>query len=110
MNNQYDKSEQTARFKVLSDPNRISILQLLKDQPRTVNVIVESLGIERTLVSHHLKTLRENNMVQTEKVGRTVLYRVHGDLISSVANNTFNFGCCVISFQADPEFGQAMHD
>lgn len=93
-----EESGQTVRFKILSDPSRIRILQLLKEGPLTVNVLVDTLGIERTLVSHHLKILRDNRMVTAEKIGRNVHYRIHNDLLSSVQDNSFNFGCCVISF------------
>lgn len=96
------ESQQTARFKILSDPNRIRILRILKDQPLTVNHIVEKVGVERTLVSHHLKIMRENKMIVSKKCGRHVFYSIHEDLAAE-CNNSFNFGCCVISFNEASE-------
>lgn len=93
-----DDAGQAVRFKILSDRNRIRILQLLKEGPRTVTAIVDALCIERTLVSHHLKILRDNEMVVAEKTGRNVHYRIHKSLLSPGSRNSFNFGCCVISF------------
>ncbi len=63
----------------LADPKRILILYALRDQPRTVNEIVEMLELSQPMVSRHLKILRERGMVTTIRMGATVEYRISDD-------------------------------
>jgi DNA-binding transcriptional ArsR family regulator len=41
----------------LAEPNRFAIVELLRGGPRSVNEIVDSLGLRQPLVSKHLKVL-----------------------------------------------------
>ena len=41
----------------LAEPNRFAIVELLRDGPRSVNEIVDTLGLRQPLVSKHLKVL-----------------------------------------------------
>jgi DNA-binding transcriptional ArsR family regulator len=62
--------------KSLSDTNRLKILLLVCEKPRSVSSIVESLGISQPLVSHHLKELRRCLLVCVERKGPFVYYRL----------------------------------
>ena len=67
----------TARFfRVLSDPTRLAIVELLLDQPRTVSELVETLDCPQSRVSNHLACLRWCEFVDTERDGRQVTYRI----------------------------------
>ena len=67
----------TARFfRVLSDPTRLAILELLLDAPRTVSELVELLDVPQSRVSNHLACLRWCEFVDTERDGRQVTYRI----------------------------------
>ncbi len=68
-------------LKVISDANRLKILCLLKWGEMQVNDIVESLGIAQNLTSHHLKSLRESDLVATRKEGLQVYYALNKDYI-----------------------------
>ena len=50
-------------FAALAEPNRRTILDAIRDQPRTVNMLVDVLGISQPAVSKHLKLLRESGLV-----------------------------------------------
>jgi len=67
----------TARFfRVLSDPTRLGILELLVEAPRTVSELVEALGCPQSRVSNHLACLRWCELVDDERHGRQVTYRI----------------------------------
>ena len=58
----------------LADPNRIMILYTLSQSPRNVTEICTELEMPQSLVSRHLKVLRERGMVTTERRGTVVIY------------------------------------
>jgi DNA-binding transcriptional ArsR family regulator len=66
----------TARFfRVLGDPIRLHILELLEDGERTVGELVSALGQSQPRVSTHLACLRHCGFVNTERRGKEVVYR-----------------------------------
>ena len=65
----------------LADPNRIMILYELSGGPKNVSELVNSLGMPQPLVSRHLKTLRERNMVKTERHGTVIIYSLGDERI-----------------------------
>jgi DNA-binding transcriptional ArsR family regulator len=52
------------RLKALSDPTRLTLLQLLGGQPRTVGELADAVGIAQPTVSNHVKMLREAGVVR----------------------------------------------
>ena len=63
-------------FRLLSDPTRLAILELLAKEPLHVTAIAKTLGIKQPLISLHLGVLRMGRLVETERRGRTVVYSV----------------------------------
>ena len=62
------------QLKALSDPNRLHLLLLLADGPRSVRELTELSGMSQTLVSHHLTPLREQGLVTVTPKGRSNVY------------------------------------
>lgn len=62
------------RFKVLSCETRVAIIRLLKQGPKKVTEIAETLNISQPAASQHLKLLKAANMVVDEKDGFWVSY------------------------------------
>lgn len=60
----------------LSDPKRISILYALDERPRHVNDLVADLGLPQPTVSRHLRVLRQQSLVLTEREGTWATYRL----------------------------------
>lgn len=58
----------------LADPNRIMILYELSDMPKNVTEICTALNLPQSLVSRHLKILRERGMVTTERRSTVIIY------------------------------------
>jgi ArsR family transcriptional regulator len=64
-------------LKKISEPNRLKILCLLKDGEKCVCDIWQCLKLPQNLVSHHLKVLKDLNLVSSKKVGLKVFYRLN---------------------------------
>ncbi|MGB8247851.1 MAG: metalloregulator ArsR/SmtB family transcription factor, partial [Chlorobium sp.] len=63
-------------FKVLSVETRVEMLEMLRSRSLCVNALAKSLGITPAAVSQHLRILRDADLVQAEKKGYFVHYRV----------------------------------
>lgn len=68
-------------FKVLANPIRIQIIDVLRNGELTVNRLKEILDIEAPNVSQQLAILRANNIVNTRKEGSNVFYSIKDPVI-----------------------------
>ena len=64
------------RFRVLADPLRVRMLDLLRDGELSVNAIAEQLGAGQQNVSKHLNVLADAGMVHRRKHGNHVYYGI----------------------------------
>ncbi|SDN07235.1 ArsR family transcriptional regulator [Lentzea albidocapillata subsp. violacea] len=74
-------------LKVLADPLRAQILQLLAGEALCTCHLVEETGAKQTNVSNHLKVLREAGFVDTEPCGRFTYYRLRPDALRRIADS-----------------------
>jgi ArsR family transcriptional regulator, arsenate/arsenite/antimonite-responsive transcriptional repressor len=63
-------------FRVLADPTRLRLLNLIADQEICVCYLVEILGISQPKVSRHLAYLRRAGFVETRREGKWMHYRL----------------------------------
>ena len=63
-------------FRVLGDPTRLKILELLGERERTVGELVSAVAQPQPRVSTHLACLRHCGFVSTERRGKEVVYRL----------------------------------
>jgi rhodanese-related sulfurtransferase len=69
--------EQFARIgKAVSSPKRLELLDLLCQGPRTVEVLAKESGLTIANASQHLQVLRSARLMETEKEGLFVTYRL----------------------------------
>lgn len=87
-----------ALLKVLADQTRLAVVEQLLDGPKHVGEINDSLGIEQSLLSHHLRVLRQAGLVEAERDGKQVLYRLSQETQGRRQGKALNLGCCLISF------------
>ena len=95
-------SQCTEKFKLLSDPCRLAVLRLLMVRERFVSEMQEILGIEQSLLSHHLKHLRNESLVVGTREGKRIRYRLSDEIKSKITEDTIDLNCVKISF-ADPQ-------
>lgn len=84
-----DKAESMAPvFAALADPMRLRIMSMLLAAPdgSACGCDLESpLGLSQPTVSHHLKVLRETGLIEGERRGRWVHYRVVPGRLDEIA-------------------------
>jgi len=66
----------TARFKLLSEPMRIRILDQLREGEQSVGSLAETLDTSQQNVSKHLQALYGGGAVGRRKEGNTVFYEI----------------------------------
>jgi len=64
------------RFKILGDPLRLQILQVLQEKEQSVGQIVDATGASQANVSRHLQILLRARFVDRRKEGLNVFYRI----------------------------------
>ena len=69
-------SELSKLFSVLSNPNRVRIVEELSQGELNVNDLQELLGITHAAVSQQLAVLRTNRIVIERREGRNVFYHL----------------------------------
>ncbi|HLX63093.1 MAG TPA: metalloregulator ArsR/SmtB family transcription factor [Planctomycetota bacterium] len=86
-------------LKVLADDTRLDVVRQLMDGPRHVGELNASIPIDQSLLSHHLKILRESGIVTASRDGKAVLYRLAPSMEGRRKGKALNLGCCLISFE-----------
>ena len=66
-----------AGFHALSEPLRIRVLELLRQQELCVCDLCEALGVTQSKLSFHLKTLKEAGLVNARQEGRWIYYSLN---------------------------------
>jgi DNA-binding transcriptional ArsR family regulator len=61
-------------FNGLADETRVKIVKLLSKGEFTVDELMEFLGTAQSTTSHHLRVLKEANLIKGEKRGRNIYY------------------------------------
>ncbi len=71
-------AEFAAVGKVLGNPTRLELIDLLVQGPRSVEELASTAGLGMSTCSAHLQQLREAGLVETRREGKRVLYSVAG--------------------------------
>lgn len=70
-----------SRFRVLSEPLRLQILQYLEGGEASVTSITNAVGATQPNVSKHLRMLQDEGLVARRSEGNTAYYRIADDSI-----------------------------
>jgi DNA-binding transcriptional ArsR family regulator len=68
-------------FRSFSDTSRVRLLSVLAVGEYNVTALAQAIGISESAVSHHLRGLRQMNIVQARRDGKEVYYRVDDEHI-----------------------------
>ena len=63
-------------FKALSDPTRRRVLQLLRERPMSAGELSDRFAVSKPTMSAHFAVLQEAGLIDAEKIGRTITYRL----------------------------------
>jgi ArsR family transcriptional regulator len=72
--NSYKTEELSRLLKIISDNNRLQILSILQDGEHCVCKIVDQINLSQSLISHHLRDLKDSGLVVDRKDGKRVYY------------------------------------
>ncbi len=84
-------------FHAISDPARMEIIYLLGRRGRmNVGDIASQFRQSRPAISHHLKVLKEAEVVQSEKLGQEIFYWVDRTYLASALRSMADAveSCC----------------
>ena len=71
-------------YKIFGDTTRVKILYALDKSELCVCDISALLGMSISAVSHQLRTLRESDLVRTERQGKVIYYSLADDHVKSI--------------------------
>ena len=91
-------SECASKLRVLGDPTRMRVVEVLMDRPRCVHELMAQLDVEQSLLSHHLRVLRDAGLVEGVRVGKSVRYRLAAR--AQVHDSAIDLGCCRLQFES----------
>jgi ArsR family transcriptional regulator len=85
-------------LKALAGETRLSVVRQLLEGPLHVHELNEAVGAEPSLLSHHLKILRDAGIIEGTRDGKAVLYRLSPAVESRRRGKVIDLGCCRLSF------------
>ena len=77
-------------FKVFGDTTRMKILFSLFESEMCVCAIAELLGMAQSAISHQLKVLKNNKLVDFRREGKTIYYFLADDHVRSIIGQGFD--------------------
>jgi len=86
-------------FKILSVDKRIEIIELLKKEPMSVNVLAAALKITQSALSQHLRVLKSTGLVQDERQGYWIYYSLKRDTLEKCRQRLNRICTCGCSGQ-----------
>ena len=77
-------------LKILSDPSRLEILDLLSCGELCAADILKYFHFSQPTLSHHMKSLVDSNLVIKRKEGNKQMYQVNHDVLANVSQGLLN--------------------
>ncbi len=78
------EDEQARFLRCIGEPTRLQILKLLANSEKCVGEITEALNKEQSLVSHHLRALKECNIVVSRQEAQKIYYELADPRLSEL--------------------------
>lgn len=90
--NQTNLDTASALLRAIAHPLRLSILSFI-DKKKIINVnkIYNTLGLEQSITSQHLRILRNAELVDTKREGKFIYYSLNYDKIEQVNEAIIDF-------------------
>lgn len=71
-------------FKALGDPTRLEIVKLLVGKEMCVCDIINSFQVSQPTISHHLRVLKQAELVKDKKDGKWIYYSLNCDTFTAL--------------------------
>ena len=82
--NEQDLETLSRRFKALSDEHRLRIVDRLRSGERCVCELTDAIGAGQSLLSFHLKTLKDAGLITDRRDGRWVYYALDTSVLGEL--------------------------
>ena len=82
--NATDLDKLTRQFRALSDETRLRIIDLLRGGERCVCDLTDQLGLAQSLLSFHLKALKEAGLITDRREGRWSYYQLEPETFAQL--------------------------
>lgn len=86
-------SEAANLMEMLSQPVRLRLLCILLEGEKTVLELADMVKLSQPGMSHHLKKLRDADLVQTRRDAQTIYYSLKGKEVSAVLETLHGLYC-----------------
>ncbi|CAG0911578.1 unnamed protein product [Cyprideis torosa] len=86
-------SEAADLMNMLSQPVRLQILCTLYESEMSVLDLAETVGLSQPGISHHLKKLRDAELVKTRREAQTIFYALKGQAVEAVMKTLHGLYC-----------------
>ncbi|NOY89545.1 MAG: helix-turn-helix transcriptional regulator [FCB group bacterium] len=77
-------------LRIMGDHSRFRIISYLLNKPRNVSEIVRKLGLKQSLVSHHLKVMKQYGILECVREGPFVRYFVNKPQIAEIISQAID--------------------
>ena len=74
---QIESSSIETGFRALSDPLRLKVLDLLREQELCVCDLCDRLNVRQSKISFHLKSLKDSGLLRSRQQGKWVYYSLN---------------------------------
>ena len=71
-------------MEMLSQPIRLRLMCILLDGEQSVLHLADSTNLSQPAMSHHLKKLRDADLVKTRREGQTIYYSLKGNEVAQI--------------------------
>ncbi len=76
-------------FSLLGDAGRLQLVLRCMEKPQTVGELADATDMSQSLCSHHLRHLRDQRILASERRGRHIFYQIDDEHISRVVRDVF---------------------
>lgn len=76
-------------FALLGDAGRLQLVLRCMEKPQTVSELADATNMSQSLCSHHLRHLRDQRILASERRGRHIFYQIDDEHISRVVRDVF---------------------
>jgi ArsR family transcriptional regulator, virulence genes transcriptional regulator len=93
INMQKNAKKAEAMLKVLANAKRLMILCHLVKTEKTVGELSKLVNLSQSALSQHLAKMRALNLVETDKKGQEVFYRIENQEVEAILSTLYLIYC-----------------
>ena len=90
---QRNAAKAEAMLKLLANAKRLMILCHLVKHEKSVGELAELVGLSQSALSQHLARMREQDIVETNKEGQMVYYRISNPEVEAILSTLYLIYC-----------------